>query len=124
MRALEPEVVDVVWAAVNALLPVRVDDHPLGCHRPRVADGGATVVNDVALTALVDGTVVALRRDTSVAYARDSSGNALGGIRSPQVDVPIVALGGTKSTVQSRPASLDPDAKELENAADNAKIPQ
>jgi transposase len=38
MRALEPEVVDAVWAAVEALLPARVDDHPLGCHRPRVAD--------------------------------------------------------------------------------------
>ena len=59
-------------------------------------------MNDVALTALVDGTVVALRRDTPVAYARDSTGNALGGIRNPKVDVPMVALGGTKSTVQSR----------------------
>jgi hypothetical protein len=38
MRALETEVVDAVWAAVEVLLPARVDDHPLGCHRPRVAD--------------------------------------------------------------------------------------
>jgi len=38
MRALEPEVVDAVWAAVEALLPKRDDDHPLGCHRPRVPD--------------------------------------------------------------------------------------
>jgi transposase len=38
MRALEPEVVDAVWAAVEALLPLRDDDHPLGCHRPRVPD--------------------------------------------------------------------------------------
>jgi transposase len=36
MRALEPEVVDVIWQAVEALLPLRVERHPLGCHRPRV----------------------------------------------------------------------------------------
>jgi transposase len=39
MRALEPEVVDAVWAAAEALLPVPpMDDHPLGCHRRRVPD--------------------------------------------------------------------------------------
>ena len=38
MRALEPEVVDAVWAAVEPLLPSRKDEHPLGCHRPRVPD--------------------------------------------------------------------------------------
>jgi transposase len=39
MRALDPEVVNAVWAAVEARLPRRgVDDHPLGCHRPRIDD--------------------------------------------------------------------------------------
>ena len=39
MRALEPEVVDAVRAAIEPLLPPPApDDHPLGCHRPRVAD--------------------------------------------------------------------------------------
>ncbi len=38
MRALEPEVVDAVWAAVEPMLPTPDDDHPLGCHRPRVPD--------------------------------------------------------------------------------------
>jgi transposase len=38
MRALEPEVVDAVWAAVEPLLPPPDRSHPLGCHRPRVAD--------------------------------------------------------------------------------------
>lgn len=38
MRALDPEVVDAVWAAVEPLLPDRSDSHPLGCHRPRVPD--------------------------------------------------------------------------------------
>jgi transposase len=39
MRALEPEVVDVVWQVVEALLPSPpIDEHPLGCHRRRVPD--------------------------------------------------------------------------------------
>lgn len=39
MRALDPEVVNAVWPAVEALLPaVPRDEHPLGCHRPRVPD--------------------------------------------------------------------------------------
>jgi transposase len=38
MRALEPEVVDAVWTAIEGLIPPLRDDHPLGCHRPRVAD--------------------------------------------------------------------------------------
>ncbi|MGH9235751.1 MAG: IS5 family transposase [Acidimicrobiales bacterium] len=38
MRALELEVVDAVWAAVEPLLPRADRCHPLGCHRPRVPD--------------------------------------------------------------------------------------
>ena len=38
MRALDPEVRDVVWRAVEPLIPVPVDNHPLGCHRPRASD--------------------------------------------------------------------------------------
>ena len=38
MRALDPEVGDAIWAAVEPQLPERVDDHPLGCHRPRASD--------------------------------------------------------------------------------------
>jgi transposase len=41
MRALDPEVVDAVWAAVEPRLPSPpVDDHPLGCHRARIPDRG------------------------------------------------------------------------------------
>ena len=36
-RALEPEVVDAIWTAIEPLLPEPAK-HPLGCHRPRVAD--------------------------------------------------------------------------------------
>jgi transposase len=38
MRALEPEVADVVWRVVEPLLPSQVQRRPLGCHRPRVPD--------------------------------------------------------------------------------------
>lgn len=38
MRALDPEVVDAVWSAIEPLLPVPVNSHPLGCHRRRVPD--------------------------------------------------------------------------------------
>jgi transposase len=40
MRALEPEVFDTVWAAIEALLPVHAEIHPLGC--PRVSDRDAS----------------------------------------------------------------------------------
>lgn len=39
MLALQPRVVEAVWQAVEPRLPQRpVPTHPLGCHRPRVAD--------------------------------------------------------------------------------------
>ena len=38
MRALDPEVVDAVFAAIEPLLPVRDVVHPLGRHRRRIPD--------------------------------------------------------------------------------------
>ena len=38
MRALEPEVANAVWEAVEALIPSREDNHPMGGHRPRIPD--------------------------------------------------------------------------------------
>lgn len=38
MRALDPEVKDTIWEAIEPLVPVPVDTHPLGCHRPRAAE--------------------------------------------------------------------------------------
>ena len=39
MLALHPRTVDAVWAAVQPLIPQhRPVPHPLGCHRPRIAD--------------------------------------------------------------------------------------
>lgn len=36
MLALDPRVFEPVWEAARGLLPPVIDNHPLGCHRPRV----------------------------------------------------------------------------------------
>ncbi|HEX4127102.1 MAG TPA: IS5 family transposase [Acidimicrobiales bacterium] len=39
MLALDPVVVDAIWASFGAYLPERGEtEHPLGCHRPRLCD--------------------------------------------------------------------------------------
>jgi transposase len=39
MLALDPVVVDAVWASFAAYLPEHAEsNHPLGCHRPRISD--------------------------------------------------------------------------------------
>lgn len=37
-RAMDPEAADAIWAAIEPILPIPVDEHPLGCHNPRVPD--------------------------------------------------------------------------------------
>lgn len=37
-RALDPEVADVIWQAIEPLLAPSDDSHPLGCHNPRIPD--------------------------------------------------------------------------------------
>jgi transposase len=81
MRAFDPEVVDAVWAAVEALLPpAPIDDHPLGCHRLRVPDrlcfegilirlvtGCAGVDAEAILGGQVSDTTLRARRDEWIA---------------------------------------------------------
>jgi transposase len=38
MRALEAEVVDALWAAVEPVVPEYRETHPLGCHRRRASN--------------------------------------------------------------------------------------
>lgn len=52
MRALDPEVVDAVWAAIEPLIPSPPRTHPLGCHRRRVPD---RVCFEAMLVRLVTG---------------------------------------------------------------------
>ena len=52
MRALDPEIANVIWVAIEALLPTRKDTHPLGCHRQRKSDRDCF---DVMLVRLATG---------------------------------------------------------------------
>jgi transposase len=38
MRVLAPEGKDAIWEALEPRIPMHVDDHPFGCHRPRASD--------------------------------------------------------------------------------------
>ncbi len=53
MPAVPPRILDPLHEQFLAWLPGRVDNHPLGCHRPRVDDA---VVFDKLVEALVFGT--------------------------------------------------------------------
>src|SRR5487761_2444275 len=52
MRALDPEVKEAVWQAIEGLIPRPVDHHPLGRHRRRKSDRFAF---EVMLVHLVTG---------------------------------------------------------------------
>lgn len=80
MRALEREVFDAVWAAVQPLLPPPPRTHPLGCHRPRIPDrvcfrgilirlvtGASWVDVEAILDHQVSDTTLRARRDEWVA---------------------------------------------------------
>ena len=52
MPALPSSLIEPLWDQFAALIPPHVDTHPLGCHRPRIAD---RVVFDKLLQVLVLG---------------------------------------------------------------------
>ncbi len=52
MPALPSSILEPLWVQVAALLPTRHDTHPLGCHRPRIAD---RIVFDKLIQVLVFG---------------------------------------------------------------------
>ena len=49
VRALDPEVVDAVWAAVAPMIPPHPESHPLGRHRRRKSDFECSAVLLVGL---------------------------------------------------------------------------
>ena len=69
--------VDAVWAAVEPLLPPSpIDEHPLGCHRPRVPDRvcfQGILVRLLTGSAWVDGEALMGNRvsDTTLRDRRD-----------------------------------------------------
>jgi transposase len=50
--ALPSSVLEPLWVQIAALLPTRLDSHPLGCHRPRIPD---RIVFDKLIQVLVFG---------------------------------------------------------------------
>lgn len=62
MPAVPSSIIEPVWDQFAVLLPERVDTHPLGCHRPRIAD---RVVFDKLVQVLVFGAAYAKIADTT-----------------------------------------------------------
>lgn len=52
MPALPSSLIEPLWDQFAALIPARVDTHPLGCHRPRISD---RIVFDKLIQVLVLG---------------------------------------------------------------------
>ena len=52
MPALPSSILEPLWVQIAALLPPRLDRHPLGCHRPRIPD---RIVFDKLIQVLVFG---------------------------------------------------------------------
>lgn len=62
MPAIPLFIIDPLWSQFAALIPPVVDDHPLGCHRPRVPD---RVVFDKLIQVLVLGAAYQKISDTT-----------------------------------------------------------
>lgn len=62
MPAVPSCIIEPVWDQFRALLPERVDTHPLGCHRPRIAD---RIVFDKLVQVLVFGVAYVKIADTT-----------------------------------------------------------
>ena len=62
MPALPSFIIDPLWDQFEDLLPGRIDEHPLGCHRPRIAD---RVVFDKLVQVLVLGATYERIADTT-----------------------------------------------------------
>lgn len=74
MRALDPEVFDAVWAAIGRLVPVVVEVHPLGCHRPRSSDRECFEVMLVRLSPVAPGKTVSASAGTRCRTRRRANG--------------------------------------------------
>lgn len=111
MRALDREVIDVLWAAIEPLLPPPDRSHPLGCHRRRVSDrlclrafvirlvtGASWVDIESILDHQVSDTTLRARRDDWIAagvFARLETEVRAGYDRLVGLDLSEVALDGS-----------------------------
>ena len=110
-RALDPEVGRVIWETIRPLLPRADRSHPLGCHRPRVADelcfrgilirlvtGSSWVDIEAILGFEVSDTTLRARRDEWIdaGVFETLAEEALAGYdRIIELDLEVVALDGS-----------------------------
>jgi len=110
-RAMDPEVADAIWAAIEPILPIPVDDHPLGCHNPRVPDrvcfrgilirlvtGASWVDIEAIMDFEVSDTALRARRDEWIAagvFDRLEAEARAGYDRIIELDLDVVAIDGS-----------------------------
>jgi transposase len=108
---MDPEVSDAIWAAIEPLLPVPIDDHPLGCHNPRVPDrvcfrgilvrlvtGASWVDIEAILGYEVSDTTLRARRDewiTAGVFDRLAAEAQAAYDRIIELDLAVVAIDGS-----------------------------
>lgn len=111
VRALDPSIISILWQAVHPLLPVRVDQHPLGCHRRRVSDlicfrgllvrlvtGSSWDTVEAILEYKVSDTTLRSRRDEWIAagvFERLAIEALAGYDRIVGLDLSVVAIDGS-----------------------------
>ena len=110
-RAMDPEVADAIWAAIEPILPIPVDDHPLGCHNPRVPDrvcfrgilirlvtGASWVDIEAIMNFEVSDTTLRARRDEWIAagvFDQLEAEARAGYDRIIELDLDVVAIDGS-----------------------------
>lgn len=110
-RAMDPEVADAIWAAIEPILPAPVDDHPLGCHNPRIPDrvcfrgilirlvtGASWVDIEAIMNFEVSDTTLRARRDEWIAagvFDRLEAEARAGYDRILELDMDVVAIDGS-----------------------------
>jgi transposase len=110
-RAMDPEVADAIWAAIEPILPVPVDEHPLGCHNPRVPDrvcfrgilirlvtGSSWVDIEAIMNYVVSDTTLRARRDEWIdagVFDQLAAETLAGYDRIIELDLDVVAIDGS-----------------------------
>jgi transposase len=110
-RALEPEVMDTIWAAIEPILPPPDGSHPLGCHNPRVPDevcfrgilirlvtGSSWVDIEAIMGFIVSDTTLRARRDewiTAGVFDQLETEARAAYDRIIELDLDVVAIDGS-----------------------------
>ncbi len=110
-RAMDPEVAEAIWAAIEPLLPPPDASHPLGCHNPRVPDeicfrgilirlvtGASWTDVEAIMGHVVSDTTLRARRDSWIdagVFDRLCAEALAGYDRIVELDLEVVAVDGS-----------------------------